>query len=119
MGQTMLKIWKTIVMMVLNLINNAFQKIFFRVNKVTREAVLLNVFFLCQECETKIAQEIASLSKEDVSKEEMNENEEVINILLAQVAGRHLTVYLVMVFYISDLLNTPLSLLMQRGPCRL
>lgn len=38
-----------------------------------------------QECETKIAQEIASLSKEDVSKEEMNENEEVINILLAQV----------------------------------
>lgn len=37
-----------------------------------------------QECETKIAQEIASLSKEDVSKEEMNENEEVINILLAQ-----------------------------------
>ncbi|KFP88426.1 RalA-binding protein 1, partial [Apaloderma vittatum] len=40
--------------------------------------------FLWQECETKIAQEIASLSKEDVSKEEMNENEEVINILLAQ-----------------------------------
>ena len=39
-----------------------------------------------QECETKIAQEIASLSKEDVSKEEMNENEEVINILLAQVS---------------------------------
>lgn len=38
-----------------------------------------------QECETKIAREIASLSKEDVSKEEMNENEEVINILLAQV----------------------------------
>ncbi|CAM2106477.1 ralA-binding protein 1 isoform X1 [Caretta caretta] len=37
-----------------------------------------------QECETKIAQEIASLSKEDVSKEEMNENEEVINILLTQ-----------------------------------
>ncbi|KAM6217816.1 ralA-binding protein 1 [Rhynchocyon petersi] len=37
-----------------------------------------------QECETKIAQEIASLSKEDVSKEEMNENEEVINILLSQ-----------------------------------
>ncbi|XP_064202820.1 ralA-binding protein 1 [Anguilla rostrata] len=38
-----------------------------------------------QECETKIAQEIASLSKEDVSKEEMTENEEeVINILLAQ-----------------------------------
>lgn len=37
-----------------------------------------------QECETKIAQEIASLSKEDVSKEETNENEEVINILLAQ-----------------------------------
>ncbi|XP_070796734.1 ralA-binding protein 1 isoform X2 [Pituophis catenifer annectens] len=37
-----------------------------------------------QECETKIAREIASLSKEDVSKEEMNENEEVINILLAQ-----------------------------------
>jgi hypothetical protein len=45
--------------------------------------------FVClpwQECETKIAQEIASLSKEDVSKEEMNENEEVINILLAQVS---------------------------------
>lgn len=39
-----------------------------------------------QECETKIAREIASLSKEDVSKAEMNENEEVINILLAQVA---------------------------------
>ncbi|MGH0134074.1 UNVERIFIED_CONTAM: hypothetical protein FKN15_054471 [Acipenser sinensis] len=38
-----------------------------------------------QECETKIAQEIASLSKEDVSKEEMNENEEeVLNILLSQ-----------------------------------
>uniref|UniRef100_G1DFV4 RalA-binding protein 1 n=1 Tax=Capra hircus TaxID=9925 RepID=G1DFV4_CAPHI len=37
-----------------------------------------------QECEIKIAQEIASLSKEDVSKEEMNETEEVINILLAQ-----------------------------------
>ncbi|CAH6792013.1 ralA-binding protein 1 [Phodopus roborovskii] len=37
-----------------------------------------------QECETKIAQEIASLSKEDVSREEVNENEEVINILLAQ-----------------------------------
>ncbi|KAF0046596.1 ralA-binding protein 1 [Scophthalmus maximus] len=38
-----------------------------------------------QECETKIAQEIASLSKEDVSKEEMTENEEeVINLLLAQ-----------------------------------
>uniref|UniRef100_A0A668AJ25 RalA binding protein 1 n=1 Tax=Myripristis murdjan TaxID=586833 RepID=A0A668AJ25_9TELE len=38
-----------------------------------------------QECESKIAQEIASLSKEDVSKEEMTENEEeVINILLAQ-----------------------------------
>nr|XP_056710304.1 ralA-binding protein 1 [Euleptes europaea] len=37
-----------------------------------------------QECETKIAREIASLSKEDVSKAEMNENEEVINILLAQ-----------------------------------
>lgn len=83
---------------------------------MTREAVLLNVFFLWQECETKIAQEIASLSKEDVSKEEMNENEEVINILLAQVAGRHLPVCL-MVFYISDLLNTILSLLMQRGHC--
>lgn len=40
----------------------------------------------CQECESKIAQEIASLSKEDVSKEEMTENEEeVVNILLAQV----------------------------------
>ncbi|KAM4650575.1 LOW QUALITY PROTEIN: ralA-binding protein 1-A-like [Discoglossus pictus] len=38
-----------------------------------------------QDCETKIAQEIASLSKEDVSKEEMNKNEEeVLNILLAQ-----------------------------------
>lgn len=38
-----------------------------------------------QDCETKIAQEIASLSKEDVSKEEMTENEEeVLNILLAQ-----------------------------------
>lgn len=38
-----------------------------------------------QECETKIAQEIASLSKEDVSKEEMTENEEeVTNLLLAQ-----------------------------------
>jgi len=45
-------------------------------------SVLLNL----QECETKIAQEIASLSKEDVSKEEMSENEEeVINLLLAQV----------------------------------
>lgn len=42
-------------------------------------------FLSMQECETKIAREIASLSKEDVSKEEMNENEEVINILLAQV----------------------------------
>ncbi|XP_077581268.1 ralA-binding protein 1 [Stigmatopora nigra] len=38
-----------------------------------------------QECETKIAQEIASLSKEDVSKEEMTENEEeVLNLLMAQ-----------------------------------
>ncbi|KAM9720353.1 ralA-binding protein 1 [Menidia menidia] len=38
-----------------------------------------------QECESKIAQEIASLSKEDVSKEEMTENEEeVIHLLLAQ-----------------------------------
>ncbi|CAH2284821.1 ralA-binding 1 isoform X1 [Pelobates cultripes] len=38
-----------------------------------------------QDCETKIAQEIASLSKEDVSKEEMTENEEeVLNILLSQ-----------------------------------
>nr|XP_057917928.1 ralA-binding protein 1 isoform X2 [Doryrhamphus excisus] len=38
-----------------------------------------------QECESKIAQEIASLSKEDVSKEEMTENEEeVVNLLLAQ-----------------------------------
>ncbi|KAM4552211.1 ralA-binding protein 1 [Odontesthes bonariensis] len=38
-----------------------------------------------QACESKIAQEIASLSKEDVSKEEMTENEEeVINLLLAQ-----------------------------------
>uniref|UniRef100_A0A3B4YK30 RalA binding protein 1 n=1 Tax=Seriola lalandi dorsalis TaxID=1841481 RepID=A0A3B4YK30_SERLL len=37
------------------------------------------------ECESKIAQEIASLSKEDVSKEEMTENEEeVINLLLTQ-----------------------------------
>lgn len=42
---------------------------------------------LFKECETKIAQEIASLSKEDVSKEEMTENEEeVINLLLAQVS---------------------------------
>ncbi|KAG7277154.1 hypothetical protein CRUP_022617 [Coryphaenoides rupestris] len=40
---------------------------------------------LWEECESKIAQEIASLSKEDVSKEEMTDNEEeVINILLAQ-----------------------------------
>lgn len=39
-----------------------------------------------QECESKIAQEIASLSKEDVSKEEMTENEEeVIHLLLSQV----------------------------------
>eukprot|EP00069_Balaena_mysticetus_P021946 bmy_14056T0 len=37
-----------------------------------------------QECETKIAQEIASLSKEDVSKEEMNENEEENEILTEQ-----------------------------------
>uniref|UniRef100_A0A2I3HUA9 RalA-binding protein 1 n=1 Tax=Nomascus leucogenys TaxID=61853 RepID=A0A2I3HUA9_NOMLE len=37
-----------------------------------------------QGCETKIAQEIASLSKEAVSKKKMNENEEVINILLVQ-----------------------------------
>lgn len=115
----MLKIWKRSMMVVLNLENNTFKKIF-RVNTVTREAVLLNVVsFLWQECETKIAQEIASLSKEDVSKEEMNENEEVINILLAQVAGRHLPVCLVMVFYISDLLKTPVFLLMQRGHCRL
>lgn len=43
--------------------------------------------FALQECESKIAQEIASLSKEDVSKEEMTENEEeVINLLLAQVS---------------------------------
>ena len=62
---------------------------------MTGEAVLLSVIlFLWQECETKIAQEIASLSKEDVSKEEMNENEEVINILLAQVHGSHLPVCL-------------------------
>lgn len=41
-----------------------------------------------QECESKIAQEIASLSKEDVSKEEMTENEEeVINLLLTQVSN--------------------------------
>lgn len=40
-----------------------------------------------KECESKIAQEIASLSKEDVSKEEMTENEEeVVNLLLAQVS---------------------------------
>lgn len=58
---------------------------------MTGKAVVLKVvIFLWQECETKIAQEIASLSKEDVSKEEMNENEEVINILLAQVGGRHI-----------------------------
>uniref|UniRef100_A0A8C4N9B2 Dinitrophenyl S-glutathione ATPase n=1 Tax=Eptatretus burgeri TaxID=7764 RepID=A0A8C4N9B2_EPTBU len=38
-----------------------------------------------QDSEQKIAQEIASLSKEDVSKDEMTDNEEeVINILLAQ-----------------------------------
>ena len=44
-----------------------------------------------QECESKIAQEIASLSKEDVSKEEMTENEEeVVNILLAQVRHTHM-----------------------------
>lgn len=48
---------------------------------------LLVKIFSIQECETKIAREIASLSKEDVSKEEMNENEEVINILLAQVVS--------------------------------
>ncbi|CAO2631619.1 RalA-binding protein 1 [Lemmus lemmus] len=36
-----------------------------------------------QECVIKIAQEIASLSIEDVSKEEMSKMEEVINILLA------------------------------------
>lgn len=43
--------------------------------------------FAFKECESKIAQEIASLSKEDVSKEEMTENEEeVINLLLAQVS---------------------------------
>lgn len=47
---------------------------------------LFSVPLNLQECETKIAQEIASLSKEDVSKEEMSENEEeVINLLLAQV----------------------------------
>uniref|UniRef100_A0A672SKG1 RalA binding protein 1 n=1 Tax=Sinocyclocheilus grahami TaxID=75366 RepID=A0A672SKG1_SINGR len=46
---------------------------------------LFSVPLNLQECETKIAQEIASLSKEDVSKEEMSENEEeVINLLLAQ-----------------------------------
>lgn len=44
-----------------------------------------------QECESKIAQEIASLSKEDVSKEEMTENEEeVINLLLTQVSAKSL-----------------------------
>uniref|UniRef100_A0ABK0LB85 RalA binding protein 1 like 1 n=1 Tax=Rattus norvegicus TaxID=10116 RepID=A0ABK0LB85_RAT len=37
-----------------------------------------------QECETKISQDIASLLKEDVSEEETSENEEDINILLAQ-----------------------------------
>lgn len=50
---------------------------------------MLSVFLFVgfQECESKIAQEIASLSKEDVSKEEMTENEEeVINLLLAQVS---------------------------------
>lgn len=56
---------------------------------VTLQLWFENCVFLWQECETKIAQEIASLSKEDVSKEEMNENEEVINILLAQVDGKH------------------------------
>lgn len=54
-------------------------------------SLLVSPFFFLffvhtQECESKIAQEIASLSKEDVSKEEMSENEEeVLNILLAQV----------------------------------
>lgn len=52
---------------------------------MVRVSALLFVVF--QECESKIAQEIASLSKEDVSKEEMTENEEeVINLLLAQVS---------------------------------
>lgn len=57
----------------------------------TRCTVGFYLFFFSvsasQECESKIAQEIASLSKEDVSKEEMTENEEeVINLLLAQVS---------------------------------
>lgn len=80
------------------------------------EAVLFKVVLLLwQECETKIAQEIASLSKEDVSKEEMNENEEVINILLAQVGGRLLPVvcWYFLVSYLSEILNMLLFFLMQ------
>lgn len=71
------------------------------------------VLFLWQECETKIAQEIASLSKEDVSKEEMNENEEVINILLAQVNGKHIAVCMLYfcVLHLSELLSMYLFLL--------
>lgn len=101
-------------MVILNL-ENTFKKVFFTVNGASAEAVLLKVvLFLWQECETKIAQEIASLSKEDVSKEEMNENEEVINILLAQVDGRHFPVccYL-LVPHLSEILNSLLFLLVQ------
>jgi len=99
----------------LNLENNTFTKTFFTVNRVTGEAVLLKVvLFVCQECETKIAQEIASLSKEDVSKEEMNENEEVINILLAQVDGTYLFVcWCSLVPHLSEMQSALLCLLMQ------
>lgn len=83
-----------------------FQKIYFY-SKVAGEAVLWKVvLFLWQECETKIAQEIASPSKEDVSKEEMNENEEVINILLAQVGGQHLPACLLVFSCSLSLKNT-------------
>ncbi|KAG8519731.1 RalA-binding protein 1 [Galemys pyrenaicus] len=60
------------------------QRILTALKRKLREAKRQVSKFISLECETKIAQEIASLSKEDVSKEEMNENEEVINILLAQ-----------------------------------
>lgn len=55
--------------------------------KLTHHFISIVFVLAAQECESKIAQEIASLSKEDVSKEEMTENEEeVINLLLAQVS---------------------------------
>ncbi|KAI4880617.1 hypothetical protein NFI96_021160 [Prochilodus magdalenae] len=54
-----------------------------KLREAKRQARSFTLFL--HECESKIAQEIASLSKEDVSKEEMSENEEeVLNILLAQ-----------------------------------